>query len=511
MGEKQPVNQIRVGAILSYVSMALSTVISLVYTPVMIQRLGDSEYGLYQAVLPIVSYLNLLSLGLGSAYVRYYSRAKVAKDRHLMAKLNGMFLLTFAALGVVCLAVGFTLSLHGDVIFGSKVTAEEAALGERLLRIMTVNSAVYLPLSVFNAHVTIHERYIYQKALNMAKQVLNPLLMIPLLLLGFRSVTLTVVTLIFTLVTGAVDIWYCFTKLKMPVSFRHYDLSLMRRMCGFTFYVFLGIVVDNFNWSIDRLLLLWFHGSTAVTIYTVAAQLNVYYQSFSAAVTNVLTPRVHRLVAERRPARELDTLFIRAARLQFMLLAGILMGFVAVGRTFVTTWAGGDRFAIDYFVTIMLFLASIWSNTQLVGYEILRAKGLHRFSALLAAAVALGNTVISIPLCIHFQALGAAIGTMISSTVGIVALNWYFHQYAGLDIPRFWRRIARLLPSMAIPMFSAVLMALFAPVRGYRGVVLWGAVFVAIYAVFMWRFGMSRYERELVSAPVRRLLDRRKR
>lgn len=508
MGKREPVNQIRLGAILSYVSMALSTLISLVYTPVMIQRLGDSEYGVYQSVLPIVSYLNLLSLGLGSAYVRYYSRAKVSGERKLMAKLNGMFLITFTALGVVCLAVGFTLSFYGDVIFGSKVTAEEAALGERLLRIMTVNSAVYLPLSVFNAHVTIHERYVYQKIVNMAKQVLNPLLMIPLLLLGFRSVTLTVLTLAFTLLTGAVDVWYCFRRLKMPVSFRHYDLSLMRRMFGFTAYVFLGIVVDNFNWSIDRLLLLWFHGSAAVTVYTVAAQLNVYYQSFSAAVTNVLTPRVHRLVAERQPMWKLDSLFIRAGRMQFMILAGILLGFVAVGRTFVVLWAGGERFAIDYFVTIMLFLASIWSNTQLVGYEILRAKGLHKFSALLAAAVAVGNTLISIPLCIRYQALGAAVGTMISSTVGIVALNRYFHRRAGLNIPRFWRRIVQLLPGMAVPVAAAVCMALFAPVNGYVGVVLWGALFVAIYAVFLWFFSMSRYEREMVWAPVRRLLAR---
>ncbi|MBP3699767.1 MAG: teichoic acid transporter, partial [Oscillospiraceae bacterium] len=61
------INQLKAGALLSYVSMGLSTVISLIYTPVMLQRLGDSEFGVYQTVLPIISYLNLLSFGLGSA------------------------------------------------------------------------------------------------------------------------------------------------------------------------------------------------------------------------------------------------------------------------------------------------------------------------------------------------------------------------------------------------------------------------------------------------------------
>ena len=98
------INQIKAGAMLSYVSMGLSTIISLVYTPIMLQRLGESEFGVYQAVLPIISYLNLLSFGLGSAYVRYYSRFRAAGDKRGCAKLNGMFLTTYLFLGVLVLA-----------------------------------------------------------------------------------------------------------------------------------------------------------------------------------------------------------------------------------------------------------------------------------------------------------------------------------------------------------------------------------------------------------------------
>ena len=54
-------------------------------------------------------------------------------------------------------------------------------------------------------------------------------------------------------------------------------------------YVFLGIVVDNFNWSIDRLLLTWIHGTTAVTVYTIAAQLNTFYLACGNAISNVMT------------------------------------------------------------------------------------------------------------------------------------------------------------------------------------------------------------------------------
>ena len=501
------VNQIRAGAVLSYVSMALSTIISLVYTPIMLNRLGDSEFGVYQAVLPIISYLNLLSFGLGSAYIRYYSRFRAAGDKKGCAKLNGMFLITYLVLGAAVLAIGFSLS-YCDVIFGKKLTAEEIALGEKLLRIMTVNAALSFPISVFESHVTINEEYIFQKVVALGRQVLNPLIMIPLLILGYRSVTLTVLALIFTVVSGLLNVIFCLTKLKMPFSFRHYDFKLMREMVGFTTFVFIGIVVDNLNWSIDRLLLAWIHGTTAVTVYTVAAQLNVYYQSFATAISNLLIPRVNRIVAENQPILELDKLFIRVGRLQFILLGGIFWGFVAVGRTFVVLWGGDAKFEVDYAVTLLLFGATLWANIQMLGYEILRAKNMHRFSSLVYLIIALANIVLSIPLCVEWGVLGAAIGTAIATGAGMLIMNRYYRHRVGLDIPRFWLRIRHLVPAMIVPGIAAILIAVFLRPAGYGQIALILCVFVALYGASMWLFGLDRFERDLFGGPMKKLLRR---
>ncbi len=66
----------KAGVLLSYGQTILSTLISLTYTPVMLRLLGQSEYGLYTLVNGFVSNLSLLSFGMGSAYMRYYSRAE---------------------------------------------------------------------------------------------------------------------------------------------------------------------------------------------------------------------------------------------------------------------------------------------------------------------------------------------------------------------------------------------------------------------------------------------------
>ena len=216
--------------------------------------------------------------------------------------------------------------------------------------------------------------------------------------------------------------------------------------------MFIGIVVDNINWSIDRQLLTWFHGSAAVTVYVIASQLNNYFLLFGNAISNVMTPRVHRLVAENAPMRTLDALFTKVGRLQFILLGGIFLGFVAIGQSFVVLWGGGEQFRIDYWTALLLFFACLWTNIQTVGIEIQRAKNMHKYRSLVYLGVLVGNIVISIPLCMKWQGLGAAIGTAVATLVGNVFLmNRYYYKHIGLNIPGFWNGAARFAAMFSNP------------------------------------------------------------
>ena len=66
------INERKAGIILSYVGQAVKILVTFIYTPIMIRILGKSEYGLYQLVFSVVSYLSLLSLGFASSYLRFY-------------------------------------------------------------------------------------------------------------------------------------------------------------------------------------------------------------------------------------------------------------------------------------------------------------------------------------------------------------------------------------------------------------------------------------------------------
>ena len=64
------VNQLRVGTLLSYVNLAIGSIIPMIYTPIMLRILGQAEYGLYSLSNSIVGYLSLLNFGFGSTIIR---------------------------------------------------------------------------------------------------------------------------------------------------------------------------------------------------------------------------------------------------------------------------------------------------------------------------------------------------------------------------------------------------------------------------------------------------------
>ena len=66
--------QRKIGAVLSYVSIFVSTLVQLLYTPLLIKMMGQGEYGLYSLVSSIIGYLTVLDLGFGNAIVVYTAK-----------------------------------------------------------------------------------------------------------------------------------------------------------------------------------------------------------------------------------------------------------------------------------------------------------------------------------------------------------------------------------------------------------------------------------------------------
>ena len=142
-------NQLKAGVVLGYAGMAVTNIVSLIYTPVMLRFLGKSEYGLYQMVYSVVSYLGLLNFGFNNAYLKFYSGYRKDNAQEEIRKLNGMFLTTFTALAFIAFLCGAFLSFHCGILFSDQGDASLTGTASVLCMLMTVNLALVFPTGLF--------------------------------------------------------------------------------------------------------------------------------------------------------------------------------------------------------------------------------------------------------------------------------------------------------------------------------------------------------------------------
>ena len=151
------------GFILSYISIFIQSIISILYTPVMLRLLGESNYGLLQLAVSTMSSLSILSFGFGSSYMRFYSQYKADNDNNAISVLNGMFTIIFIFVSILSLIVGGFITMNTSTLFGKSMTASEIKLLKTLLGIMTVNIAFTFPCSISDSYIIAQERFSFQK------------------------------------------------------------------------------------------------------------------------------------------------------------------------------------------------------------------------------------------------------------------------------------------------------------------------------------------------------------
>lgn len=506
-------HSLKLGSLLSYMQMFLSIVMSLAYTPVMIRLLGQNEYGLYQTVVSTVSMLSILSLGFHSGYIRFFTKYRKRNDQEAIFRLNGLYLCLFSVIGLVAFACGMYLAFHASLLFDKGLTENEYELAKKLLVILSIHLAVYFPASVFETIISAHEKFSWHKAVAIVGTLLNPMIMLPLLLMGFRSVAIVVVTTAVSCLTYLINFCAVRYKLKQKFYFGKVEKGLLKSLVAFTVFIGLDLIITQINREADKILLARYQGTVQVAVYAVGMSMYNYFAEFSASISFVFTPKIHTLYNEfkddpQRRNEELSGLFINVGRIQFLLLGLVASGVVLWGREFIRYWVGRG-YENAYWVALLLVLPSCIELIQSLGIEIQRAMNKHQFRSVAFALMAMANIAMTIFLCQRYGAVGAAVGTAISMILANgIAMNIYYYKQCGINIPRFWKNIGMEARGLVIPVLLAIGMKLLLPVNSIWMLLAQIAVYTLVYAASMWKLGMNDFEKDLVFSVVRKVLPK---
>lgn len=490
-------NNLKLGVVLSYISIFVSVLISLIYTPIMLKLLGQNEYGLYSLCVSLTSYLTLFSFGFGGAYYRFYSKFKNEKDEENISKLNGMFLLIYSIISLLIIIAGTIMVLNIENIFRTSLTIVELGKAKVLSSLMILTLVIGFMTVIFDSNIVVHEKFVFQKSLVIVKHILSPLISIPLLLLGYGSIGLVIVSVVVTILYAIFVMIYSFSKLKISFCFKNLEFKLFKSLGAFSFYIFVIMIVTQINFSVDKIILGVVSNTAMIAIYTIGAEFNVYFNSFSTAITNIFVPRINRIVAKNTEDNtELNILFPKIGRIQFFILGFVFLGFVFFGPYFIKIWAGSG-YRESYYVALLLLGSMLFVLVQNLGNEILQAKNMHKFRAIVFFIVAIINIVISIPLCKLYGSVGAALGTAISVTLSNIIMNIYYKKEVKLDITYFWKEIIKIFPGLILPIVVGVVLKYFG-INSIIKLVSFAIIFIIVYFVSIYFFSFNEYEKNTV-------------
>lgn len=501
-------NQLKAGAALNYVSIILNMVVGLIYTPYMLRMLGQSEYGLYSLAASIIAYLTVLDLGFGNAIVRYTARFRAEGKLREQEEMFGMFFILYIGIGVIAMIIGSALSLNVEHLFFRSMTETEVERTKIMLWMMTFNLTFTFPMSIWGSIMTAYERFVFQRFVSIIRSILNPVVMVFLLVIGYKAVAMVVVTTVFNVVTLLINWWYCKNRLKIKVRFAKFKWKFLKEVSIYSFWIFLNAIMDRIYWSTGQFVLGIYKGTVAVAVYAVAIQLQNMYMMFSTAISSVFLPKVTSMVARGANDEEISNLFIRTGRLQYIIMSYILSLFIVFGKQFIQLWAG-DGYQGAYYFCLMFFIPLTISLIQNLGITILQARNQMKFRSLLYIVVALASLGLSILLAKSYGGYGCAFSTSLALLLGQgIIMNIYYQRKQCLDIIRFWNEILKMSVVPAVLVVIGWLMIngnLFNSITVVKFMAA-ALCFTIIYWTLFWRLSMNQDERNLIVQPLIKLV-----
>lgn len=506
-----PVNQLKAGVVLNYVVIFLNTVVGLLYTPYMLRMMGQSEYGLYSLVASVIAYLTVLDLGFGNAIVRYTAKFRAEKKTEEQYEMFGMFFLLYLVIGIIAFGIGLGLYFNVDTLFGDTMTAVELGRARIMMLLLVANLAFTFPMSIWGSIIQAYEDFVFQKSLNIIRIILNTAVMICLLHFGYKAVAMVVVQTIFNVLTLVINFIYCRRKLNIHIYFRfkHFHWGFLKEVAIYSFWIFLNAIMDRVYWSTGQFVLGAMVGTVAVAVFAIAIQLEGMYMQFSTAISSVFLPKVTAMVATNRSRKEISDLFIRTGRIQYIVLAYILSGFIIFGRQFIELWAGAD-YTDAYIISLLFFIPLTVPLIQNLGITILQARNEMKFRSVLYIIIALVSLAMQIVLTRYFGGIGCAMGVSGALVVGqILIMNVYYRRRQDLDIKTFWKEISKMSIIPIVLIFSSMLI-----IRHFFALDSWGklilgiAAFSLVYIPLFFRFSMTDDERNLFISMFHKIFGR---
>lgn len=488
--------QIKIGAILSYLSIFLGIVTGLTFHPWMIKSIGDSDYGLYTLAMSLIN-IFLIDLGLGMAAQRFISKYRAENDQQAINNITGLIFKLYFAITAVLLLIFFVLFFVIDNIY-TQLTPAEMNKFKILYVMVAIYSISSFPFVTLHGILSAYEQFVPSKICDLIHKIITVSLTAIALIVGYGVYILVVVNLISSLIFTAIRIYSIKKCTPLKPNFAYKDNSKVKELFGFSIWTSVSSIVMRLLLVLAPSILGIVSGSYEIAVFGYAVSLEGHIYSFVNAINGFFMPKISVISAqsdEKDGAQSILKLMSSVGRFILLLFGLILVGFTILGKEFIALLVGKEYEAAYYCVLLICGYGIIAYPQQIANtYVIVKNKvKIKAIVSLIAMAVYM---IFAFVFGKMWGAIGVSIAICIALVLQTVIMNVVYYKVLGLNVFTFFKRChLKLLPGFAVIVLLSVLVSLI-PLSGWIGFFVKGFAIVIIYAVITWFFILNEQEKK---------------
>jgi O-antigen/teichoic acid export membrane protein len=475
-------------------------VVGFVTMPLVVHHLGPTQFGLWVLATGIVGYVGVLDLGLAPTLVNEAASLLVHDAPEARRRLGETASTIFALYGALGALAGLGLVAVGAVA-GSlfHVAADDLATFRGVLLVIGLQTALGLPMSVWNGLLSGLQAFHVVNAIGAATTLARGVLTVALVLAGYGLVALVTASFAVTCLAWTAS-WWCVRR-RVPglrVRIGGFRRTRLREIGRFSAAMVVWTLAGAALHQLDRVLIGVVLPVASLTTYEVGARLANYSRAVLHSWLSIVMPATSAMVA-RGERRRLRALYLRSTRYLLVSYGGVALALTGLGAPLVRLWMG-DGFADGYAVMALLVAGSLVQSQTVVAHVMLPAMGEIRvFTRFMAV-----YPVVTATCAIAGILAGGLVGLAAGTTCSIVVMETAF--LALIVRTRFDVAIARVLRRCHLPAVKALLPAatVIVAARAMTPIASWAALVGAAllaglaFVAGAWRFGLTPAERRAI-------------
>ena len=434
--------QIKYGAVMSYVNIVLNLLYGLVVVEFILSILGKADYGVYKTMGSLTNSLMVLDLGLGGTVMRYIANYIAENKKEKIKSFVSMATIEACIIMIAISLISVILFFNIEIIYRASFSAYEIKLAKQIFIVLAIMIVLHIFDNLLNGIITGYNDFLFANGIKLAALLARCILTYAVLPVFKNVLSLVLLNLAMSGAIVLAELIYIRRKYRLKVCIsRDIDASVFRESFIYTLLLFLTSIAVQVNGNLDNVVIGAIKGPELVTVYSFGLLIFGMYEQLSTAISGVMLPTVSKIITEKNSEHKIHSLIVKAGRIQFMLLGAAVMGFSILGKDFISLWLG-KGFEDVYIITLILMLPALFELCVNVCLSVLRARNMLSFRTFVLFGTTLLNFAITVLGVKYWDYKAAAIGTAVSFIVGsLIIMNIYYYKKFRFPMLKIYAKI----------------------------------------------------------------------